>query len=86
MRAKKIELSEELAGTLPRPLAEWLDNCGLRGEVSLTADMSRNADSNCGDNRLIIECLGNTIDCNLLPYPLRDISGRITITQSQIAA
>jgi hypothetical protein len=85
MRAKKIELNEEMAGTLPKPLAELVGQLRPSGEVSLTADMSRNMDSNCGADRLIIECLGNTIDCNLLPYPLRDISGRIAITQSQIA-
>ncbi len=85
MQARKVELNEELAGTLPRPLAEMVGQLRPSGKVSLTADMSRNGDSNCGADRLIIECLGNTIDCNLLPYPLRDISGRIAITQSQIA-
>jgi hypothetical protein len=85
MRAKKIELKEEMMKTLPKPLAELVGQLRPSGEVSLTADMSRNGDSNCGADRLIIECLGNTIECNLLPYPLRDISGRIVITQSQIA-
>ena len=85
MRARKVELNEEMVRTLPRPLAELVGQLRPSGEVSLTADMSRNGDSNCGADRLIIECLGNTIDCNLLPYPLRDISGRIAITQSQIA-
>ena len=47
--------------------------------------MSKNADANCGNNQFVIECLGNTIDCNLLPYPLHDITGRIAITQSKIA-
>ena len=85
MRAKKIELKEEMMKTLPKQLAELVGQLRPSGEVSLTADMSRNGDSNCGADRLIIECLGNTIECNLLPYPLRDISGRIVITQSQIA-
>jgi hypothetical protein len=50
----------------------------------MTADVSKNAEGRCGVDRLIIECLGSTLDCNLLPYPLRDISGKITITPSQI--
>jgi small nuclear ribonucleoprotein (snRNP)-like protein len=84
MRAKKVELSEDLADALPGSLGAMVGQLRAGGEVNLAADVSRNADGNCGPNRLVIECLGNTIDCNLLPYALHDISGRIAITQSHI--
>ncbi|MGD1042536.1 MAG: hypothetical protein ABR913_05665 [Sedimentisphaerales bacterium] len=84
MRAKKVELSEDLADALPGSLGTMVGQLRAGGEVNLVADVSRNADGNCGPNRLVIECLGNTIDCNLLPYALHDISGRIAITQSHI--
>jgi len=85
MRAKKVELSEDLADALPGSLGKMIGQLRPGGEVNLTADMSKNADANCGSNQFVIECLGNTIDCNLLPYSLHDISGRIAITQSRIA-
>ncbi|HEY5504090.1 MAG TPA: hypothetical protein VIK28_02960, partial [Sedimentisphaerales bacterium] len=84
MRAKKVELSDDLADALPESLGTMVGQLRAGGEVNLIADVSRNADGNCGPNRLVIECLGNTIDCNLLPYALHDISGRIAITQSHI--
>ena len=84
MRAKKVELSEDLADALPGSLGTMVGQLRAGGEVNLVADVSRNADGNCGPNQLVIECLGNTIDCNLLPYALHDISGRIAITQSHI--
>jgi hypothetical protein len=84
MRAKKVELSDDLADALPESLGTMLGRLRPGGEVNLVADVSRNADGNCGPNRLVIECLDNTIDCNLLPYALHDISGKIVITQSHI--
>lgn len=84
MLAEHIKLNEELIGVLPGSLGEMVAELRPGGEVNLTADVGKDANSDCVGNRLIVECLGNTIDCNLLPYPLRDIWGRITITQSQI--
>jgi hypothetical protein len=84
MRAKKVGLSEDLADALPGSLGAMMGQLRAGGEVNLAADVSRNADANCGSNRLVIECLGNTIDCNLLPYALHDISGKVAITQSHI--
>ncbi|MFH1371819.1 MAG: AsmA-like C-terminal region-containing protein [Planctomycetota bacterium] len=85
MQAERIELkNEELIGALPGSLGVMVTALRPGGEVNLTADVGTKADGNCVGNRLIIECLGNTIDCNLLPYPLRDISGRLVMTQNQI--
>ena len=84
MRAAKVGVSEDLADALPGSLGKVIGQLRLGGEVNLMADMSKNADANCGNNQFVIECLGNTIDCNLLPYSLHDISGRIAITQSKI--
>lgn len=85
MRAKKIELSDDLADALPGSLGTMMGRLRLGGEVNLAVDASSNADGNCGPDQVVIECLGSTIDCNLLPYALHDISGRIAITQSHIA-
>jgi hypothetical protein len=84
MLAKEIELNEELASSLPGQMSELAAELRPTGKVSLTADVSSDAKYNCGPNRLVIECLGDTIDSNLLPYPLRDISGTIVITRLQV--
>ncbi|MGD0573316.1 MAG: hypothetical protein ABSB11_09910 [Sedimentisphaerales bacterium] len=85
MRAANVGLSEDLADALPGSLGKVIGQLRLGGEVNLMADISKNADASCGNNQLVIECLGNTMDCNLLPDSLHDITGRIAITQSKIA-
>ncbi|MGA2071390.1 MAG: hypothetical protein ABSG97_08560 [Sedimentisphaerales bacterium] len=84
MRAEKVGVSEDLADALPGPLGKMIGQLRPGGEVNLMADMSKNADANCGANQFVIECLGDTIDCNMLPSPLHDITGRIAITQSKV--
>ena len=85
MRAVKVGLSDDLADALPGSLGKVIGQLRLGGEVNLMADISKNADANCGNNQFVIECLGNTMDCNLLPDSLHDITGRIAITQSKIS-
>jgi hypothetical protein len=84
MRAGNVGVSEDLADALPGAFGKMMRQLKPGGEVNLMVDVSKNADANCGPNQFVVECLGNTIDCNLLPYSLHDISGRIVITQSKI--
>jgi hypothetical protein len=84
IKAKEIELTDELQKTLGEQMPTAPSQLRLGGKANITADVSRNAPAECKPNRRIIECLGGTIDGNLLPYPLRDVSGTITITDSQI--
>lgn len=84
IRAQQIELSEDFIDALPGSLGKTVRAFHPDGKMNLTADVSKDANSNCAGNRLIVECLGNTIDCNLLPYPLRDITGRLIVTHNRI--
>ena len=84
MRAQSIDLNEELIEVLPGSLGGILTELKPGGEVNFTADLGKDAKGDCSGNRLIVECLGNTIDCDLLPYPLRDVSGQMTIKQNRI--
>jgi hypothetical protein len=84
MQAKGIELGEELTASLPKSISELALELKPGGKVNLTADVSNNIYGDCVQDRLLIECLGNTIECNFLPYPLQDITGTISITGSRI--
>jgi hypothetical protein len=84
MRAVKVGLGEDLTDMLPGSLGKVMGQLRVGGEVNLMADISKNADGNCGNNQFVIECSGNTMDCNLLPESLRDITGSIAVTQSNI--
>ena len=84
MRAKEIEVDEELMRSLPKSISELASELKPGGKVNLTADVSNNIYGDCVPDRLLIECLGNTVECNFMPYPLRDITGMISITGSRI--
>jgi hypothetical protein len=84
MRAKEIEVGEELTRSLPKSISELASELKPGGKVNLTADVSNNIYGDCVPDRLLIECLGNAIECNFLPYPLQDITGTILITGSRI--
>jgi hypothetical protein len=55
MKAQKIELSDELANNLPGQMAVLLSKLHPGGEVSVTADLSKDAVIDCGPDRLIID-------------------------------
>lgn len=82
--AKEVELGEEPLKMLPASLATMAARLQPAGKVNLSVDVSKDANDHCGPDRLVIECLGNTMDGNLLPYPLRDITGTIAIQGSRI--
>jgi hypothetical protein len=84
MRAKEIEVDKELTRSLPKSISELASELKPGGKVNLTADVSNNIYGDCVPDRLLIECLGNTVECNFMPYPLRDITGMISITGSRI--
>jgi hypothetical protein len=84
MRAKEIEVGEELMRSLPKSISELASELKPGGKVNLTADVSNNIYGDCVPDRLIIECLGNAMECNFLPYPMKDITGMILITGSRI--
>ncbi len=84
MKGDGVELSDELSSTLPGPLSALVGELKPKGVVNLRADMSKNAEAGCTEDRLEIECLGNAIDSNLLPYSLSDISGTMILKRTGI--
>jgi hypothetical protein len=84
MRAKEIEADEELKRSLPKSISDLASELKFGGKVNLTADASNNIYGDCVPDRLLIECLGNSVECNFMPYPLQDITGTISITGSRI--
>jgi hypothetical protein len=46
--------------------------------------MSSNADQKCAPSSLAIECMGDSVDYAGLPYPLRDIRGKLSLAGDEI--
>jgi len=83
LKAKQVELNNDLFGLLGRPLGKIVCELNPKGKVNLIADL-RKAGGNRPDYRITVDCLGNSLNCNQFPYPLRDITGNLTITKHSV--
>jgi hypothetical protein len=83
LKAKQLELNNDLFNLLAQPLAKLICELNPKGKVNLIADLNKTG-SNRPDYRITVDCLGNSLNCNQFPYPLRDITGSLTITKHSV--
>ncbi len=69
---------------LPASLKKIVSESQPRGKVNLIADLNRAGRDNCPDYKITVDCLGNSASFRWFPYPLKDITGRLTITKDSI--
>ncbi len=84
VHGEQMPLDKDLLSILPKPLAGLVADLGPEGKISFTADLDNGVVGDCSGNSLTIECLGNSLDSNMLPYPLQDVTGKIYLTESRI--
>jgi hypothetical protein len=84
LSAERLQLDKDLFALLPEQLEEFASQLQLQGPINLRADLNKAARDNCPDYKLIVDCLGNTVNFERFPYPLKDITGRLTITKDSI--
>jgi hypothetical protein len=84
VRAEGTGLTDDLIGILPRTAAEAIRELRPEGKINFTVDLSKDAPTGCEENRVVVECLGNGINWDILSYPLQDVRGRIVVTEKAI--
>jgi len=83
LSTKQVELNDDLFNLLPRPLSRIICELNPKGKVNLIADLSKTG-GNRPDYNITVHCLDNSLNCNQFPYPLKDITGSLTITRHSI--
>lgn len=85
--AQQAQLSDELIGLLPASLAESVLELQPEGSVNISANLKK-ASSPRQDDRpdynISVECLGDSLNFKRFLYPLKDITGRLTITNNKV--
>jgi len=77
-------LGDELFGLLPESMKKNVLEFQPQGRVNYIADLDK-ADSNgYPDYRIVVDCLGGSAVYQQFPYPLKDVTGRITIAKNNI--
>jgi len=84
LNGQQSQLSDELFDLLPESLRKNVLEFQPQGRINYIADLDK-ADSNgYPDYRITVDCLGDSVIYRRVPYPLKDITGRITITKNDI--
>jgi hypothetical protein len=84
LNAKQTNLNEDLISILPPTPAKIVSELQPAGKINLTANLNRTDNEDCPDYEMIVDCLGNSINLEPFPYPLKDIIGRLTITENSV--
>ena len=82
--AKENELNEGLFSVLPALLRKTVSESQARGKINYHADLNKSAGAGQIDYKIAVDCLGNSINFEKFPYPLRDVSGRMLIDNESI--
>ncbi len=84
LQAEKVELNDDLIHLLPAAMKSILSKSQPEGKINLSANLNRAARDNCPDYKLTVDCLGNSVNFERFCYPLKDITGSLTITKNSI--
>jgi len=83
--ARGLELNDELFSLLPEPLKKIASELQPKGKVNINADLDKpDANSPTFDN-IAVFCLGDSVNFNRFPYPLKDITGSLIITKDSVS-
>ncbi len=84
LHAGQVELNDDLIGFLPVSMKKIVSELQPTGKINFNVDLNKTESDNYPDYKLIVKCLGNSIDFQRLPYPLKDVTGSLTITKDNI--
>ncbi len=82
--AEQVELNDDLIGLLPTSLKKIVSGLQPEGKINFSANLNRGGRDDCPDYKLIVDCLGNSVNFEPFPYPLKDLTGRLIITTDSI--
>jgi len=85
VHAEQTELNDELISLLPQHLQKVISELQPEGKVNLTADLNKTDNNSFPDYKITVDCPGNSINFEPFAYPVKDITGRLTITKNAIA-
>ena len=83
VEAQQVLLSDDLFGLLPEPLEKIVLELQPAGKVNYRTSLSK-ADDQCPAGKVTVDCLGNSISLKHFAEPVKNITGRVTITKENI--
>jgi len=86
LNARGAQLNEQLFDLLPEPLEKIVSEFQPDGKIDYKADLDKtDPDPNeYPDYNIDVTCLNDSVNCKWFAYPLKDITGDLTITKDYI--
>jgi hypothetical protein len=81
--ANEIELGEDFIASFPQWLGMNIGKLQPEGRINFTAKFNKKMGAE-PDYAIDLECLGNNINLEYFPYPLRDVRGRLELRRDEI--
>lgn len=82
--AKQMPLNDEVLGLLPTALRKNVSKLQPAGKIDCHLDLNKLSSQEPLDYRATIDRLDGSINFESFPYPLKDITGSITVTKDNI--
>ena len=84
IRLEQTLLNDDLLNLLPGSLNNIVSELKPEGSVNLSADLNKVSLTEPPDYSITLECLRNSVTIPKLPFPLKDITGTLTIKDNII--
>ena len=81
---ERIMLNDDLFSFVPEPLKKIVTELKPQGKLNLDVDLNKESPAIPPYYIITIDCLGDSADFPQLPYPLKDITGTLSITKDSI--
>jgi hypothetical protein len=84
--AKGAQLNEQLFDLLPEPLEKIVSGFQPDGKIDYKADLDKtdSGPNDYPDYNIDVTCLNDSVNCKWFPYPLKDVTGNLTVTKDYI--
>jgi hypothetical protein len=77
-------LNDDLFGFVPAPLIKIVTELKPQGKLNLDVNLNKESPASPPDYRITMDCLGDSADFPQVPFPLKDITGTLSITKDSI--
>jgi len=84
IKLEQALLNDDLFNLLPDSMGKIVSELKPDGRVNLIADIKKEGLAKPADYSITVECLGDSVTIPKFPYPLKDITGTLTIKDNSI--
>jgi len=84
LKLEQALLSDDLLNLLPGSLKKIISELKPEGSVNLSADLNKVSLTEPPDYSITLECLRNSVTIPKFPFPLKDITGTLTMNDNRI--